>query len=175
MFERYYRELLAFLSRKVNDRNAADDLVQESYARVLAMQRSGEAIADPRALLYRVARNLVVDSHRRALVRNDGVVADEEEAAGAVDAVAAPPAWEPETSAMSAQGVNAILATIEQLPPRCREAFVLHKFEGLSHAEVAERMGVSRKMVEQHVKNAMLACRRCRSALEGDAGPEGRK
>jgi len=170
VLERYYRELLGFLAHKVSDRNVADDLAQESYVRMLTMQRAGEAIADPRALLYRIARNLVVDRHRRRQVRTE-VIIEGEEAELHAAGVPAPEVCEPETAAISAQGVDALLAAIEGLPPRCREAFVLHKFEGLSHAEVAERMGVSRKMVEQHVKNAMLACRRCRKALEGDAAP----
>ncbi len=168
MLERYYRELLGFLANKVGDRHAAADLVQESYARVLAMHRGGESIADPRALLYRVARNLVIDQHRRDRTRGETTAVHHQDAPDdPMDAHAAPLAWEPEAVAMSAQGVDAMLATIEGLPPRCREAFVLHKFDGLSHAEVAARMGISRKMVEQHVKNALIACRRCRNRLEG--------
>ncbi|WP_422388063.1 sigma factor [Delftia tsuruhatensis] len=66
---RYYRELLRFLQRAVKDRDTAEDLAQESYARLLAVQRSGEGIAEPRALLYRTARNLVIDQYRRSEVR----------------------------------------------------------------------------------------------------------
>ena len=72
MVTRYYRELLNFLSRAVNNREAAADLAQESYARVLAMQQDGVTIAEPRALLYRTARNLVIDQHRRDTVRGVG-------------------------------------------------------------------------------------------------------
>ncbi|MFT3803656.1 MAG: sigma factor [Burkholderiaceae bacterium] len=41
MLERYYRELLGFLSRVVKDRDTAADLTQESYARVLAARQGG--------------------------------------------------------------------------------------------------------------------------------------
>jgi RNA polymerase sigma-70 factor (ECF subfamily) len=44
---------------------------------------------------------------------------------------------------------------IDELPPRCREVFVLHKLDGLSHADVADRLGISRNMVEKHVIRAM--------------------
>lgn len=69
LLERYHRELLNFLTRQVNDRDAAADLAQESYVRVLSAQSSGLAVLDVRALLYRIARNLVIDQHRRAEVR----------------------------------------------------------------------------------------------------------
>ena len=78
----------------------------------------------------------------------------------------APAALGPEAQAASAQGMAALLATIDALPLRCREAFILHKFDGLPQAEVAAHMGISRKMVEQHIQRAMLACRQCREALE---------
>ena len=65
----YYRELLNFCAKHLKDRDAAADLVQEVYTRFLATQRAGEPITAPRALLYRTARNLLTDQHRRAGVR----------------------------------------------------------------------------------------------------------
>ena len=69
MLERYYRELLNFCARVVRDRDAAADLVQESYARVLAVRNSGQAMPEPRALLYQTARRLIIDRHRRQALR----------------------------------------------------------------------------------------------------------
>ena len=168
---RYYRELLNFLSRAVNDRHAAADLAQESYVRVLALQQSGEHVAEPRALLYRTARNLVIDRHRRGAVRGQALDTDDDGAADLFDSLAAPAASEPETAAMSAQAVEAMLAVIGELPLRCREAFILHKFDGLPQAEVARRMGISVTMVERHIKLAMQACRRCQDAHDGAFSP----
>jgi len=164
---RYYRELLRFLQGMVKDRETAADLAQESYARVLAVERSGETIAEPRALLYRTARNLVIDGHRRSEVR--GQTQSQDVDASAIESLAAPGACEPETAAMSSQAVAALLAAIGDLPVRCREAFILHKFDGLSQAEVARQMGISVTMVERHIKLGMLACRACQDRLEGRA------
>jgi RNA polymerase sigma factor (sigma-70 family) len=161
LLERYYRELLNFLSRTVNDRDAAADLAQESYARVLALRQSGEAISNVRALLYRTARNLVIDRHRRAVLRDHEDIDALADAAHAM----APVHAQPEEAYASAQHARAILAAIEALPPRCREAFVLNRFEGLSHQEVAERMGISKNMVAQHVIRGVLACKACEYAF----------
>ncbi|SFU77756.1 RNA polymerase sigma-70 factor, ECF subfamily [Polaromonas sp. YR568] len=171
MLERYYQELLNFCSRTVRNRDAAADIVQETYARVLAVQHSGQAVPEPRALLYRTARNLQIDQHRRNEVRGEALHPDAETAAAELDNLAAPQAFEPDAAAASAQGVNALLAAIDALPLRCREAFILHKFDGLPHSEVAEQMGISRKMVEQHIKLAMDACRRCQDTPGGAAAP----
>ncbi len=51
-----------------------------------------------------------------------------------------------------------MLAVIQSLPRRRREAFLMHRFEGLSHAQIAARMGTSRQLVERHVRIAMRAC-----------------
>ncbi|MBB6557730.1 RNA polymerase sigma-70 factor (ECF subfamily) [Acidovorax soli] len=169
---RYYQELLNYFARTARGRDNAADLVHEAYARVLTLQRSGQAIAQPRALLYRTVRNLLVDQHRRSSVREPVPGGASEEAPlPDVAELAAPAALGPEALAASSQGMAALLATIDALPLRCRQAFILHKFDGLSHAEVAAQMGISRKMVEQHIQRAMQACRQCRQALEGEAAP----
>ncbi len=169
VFTRYYRELLHFLGRSVKDQHTAADLVQESYARVLVAQKNGEDIVDPRALLYRTARNLLIDRHRHDQVRRAalGETVDTDEDEETLSQLAAPPAFEPEGAVASRQGVQALLTTIGELPVRCRQAFMLHKFEGLSHAEVAEEMGITVKMVEKHIKMGLQACRAC---LEQQAG-----
>ena len=51
--------------------------------------------------------------------------------------------------------LDLILAAIEGLPAPVREAFRLHKLEGLSHAETAEAMGVSRSSVEKYIMTSL--------------------
>ncbi len=167
MLERYYSELLNFLSRSVGDRNTAADLTQESYARVLAAQQAGQSVHDPRALLYRTARNLVIDQHRRAQVRapaGETAVTDE---AVQPDGLAGPRSLEPDAILSSREGLAAIVATIEKLPPRCREAFILYKFDGLTYAEIAQQMGISTRTVEMQLQIAMQACWRSLDDLNG--------
>lgn len=162
MFDRYYRELLNFLALKVRDRDTAADLAQESFARVYAAQKSGTTIRDPRALLYRTARNLLTDGYRRQAVRKavDALPPpDEQDRQGVdIDEPAGPDALEPETALASRQRFEAIAALVDSLPPRCREAFILVKFDGLSHAQAAAQMGIAVKTVEMQVQIALDAC-----------------
>jgi RNA polymerase sigma-70 factor (ECF subfamily) len=48
---------------------------------------------------------------------------------------------------------------LAELSPLCRDSFMLRKLEGLSHPEIAERLGISRSLVEKHIVNAMKHCR----------------
>lgn len=165
VLERYHRELLNFLTRQVSDRDTAADLAQESFVRVLSAQSSGRAVLDMRALLYRTARNLVIDQHRRNEVRRhdhlDAIPEDQHPPA--------PQHLQPEEALASQQVIRAYVVTIEALPARCREAFVLHAFDELSHAQIAQHMGISVSMVEKHVVRGMVACKLCERRLRGPA------
>jgi RNA polymerase sigma factor (sigma-70 family) len=55
------------------------------------------------------------------------------------------------------QRLAAMMARLETLPPKTARAFRLHKLDGLSHAETATAMGISRSAVEKHVSAALKA------------------
>lgn len=169
MFERYYRELLNFLTHRLGNRDLAADLTQESYARVYAA--GGDAVREPRALLYTIARNLVTDHHRRSQQRD--VVAPGEPLPAEPtdpDEHTGPEAHQPDVILSARQRLAAIEAALAACPPRPREAFVLYKIDGLSRAEVAEAMGVSVRTVETHLEVAMRACMQHLQALDTPGG-----
>lgn len=138
----------------------ACDIVQESYARVLTMHRSGEPVTEPRALLYRVARNLLVDGVRQASFRDLESFEDISDF-GDGDQFPAVDAQEPDSHYAAVQYALSMGEVIDSLPPRCREAFLMNRFEGLSHEEIARCMGISRNMVSQHIMRALDLCRAC--------------
>lgn len=159
MLEFYHHELLNFLTRHVKDRDTAADLAQESCLRILTLQQAGHVIQDLRALLYRTARNLVVDQYRRTQVRQH----DELDALAEDQLPSAPRHLQPEEAVAAREHVNACLGALDGLPPRCREAMVLHLFEELPHAQIADRMGISVSMVEKHLVRGLLTLRQTRS------------
>lgn len=132
---------------------AAADIVQEAFLKLLRAPR--EEIRDMRAYLRRAAETLAIDAWRRQS-RNAAVI---EPLAPADDAIADPgPAAD--AVMMAREERLALAAAIEDLPPRCRTVLLLHRFEGLSYAEIAERLGISRNTVMVHLANAMTALRR---------------
>ncbi|MCU0942794.1 MAG: sigma-70 family RNA polymerase sigma factor [Hydrogenophaga sp.] len=169
MLERFHPELLNFLTREVCDRDAAADLAQESYLRVLGAQASGQAVLNVRALLFHTARNLIIDRHRRAVHRQHDNLDDLHE----TELPMAPAHLQPDEILSYEQQARALVKTIETLPPRCREAFMLNRFEGLPHQVVAEHMGISKNMVAQHVARGILSCQACLDRLVGNGGQRG--
>jgi RNA polymerase sigma-70 factor (ECF subfamily) len=160
LLESYHRELLNYLVRQTGCRETAADLTQESFSRVLAVQTSGTAVLDVRALLYHTARNLLIDLHRRTEVRKhetfDSLTENQQPSA--------PQHLQPEEALTSRQMFQAYAATIDALPPRCKEAFTLYVFEDFSQSQIAQTMGISVSMVEKHIVRGMLACKMCRQA-----------
>src|SRR3546814_10147821 len=72
-----------------------------------------------------------------------------------------------ERQGQARRSLQTLEAAVEQLPDKCRTVFLLSRIEGLSNAEVAQRCGISVKMVEKHLAKAILKCR----AQVGGAGP----
>lgn len=149
--ENYYRELLRFLQSRLGDRQAAADVAHDAYLRVME-RASQERIESPRAFLYRTALNLVVDEHRRSVIRRNEPleVLDEEERFHAPS---------PQRLLARDQRLSMLGRALDELPQACRDAFLLRKLEGLSHGEIAERLAISRSLVEKHIVNAMKHCR----------------
>lgn len=155
--DRCYSELKSYARLKVGDEATAEELVQEACLRLAAT--GGNMPFNPRAFLYRVLSNLVVDHHRsRARSTRHFVVADN------IDAVDDRPSAE--RHLIARQRLAILMQAVKELPPRCQECFVLRRFEGLSHAEIAERMNITRSAVEKHLAMATVHCARRLKAHE---------
>lgn len=149
--ETYCDELTAFVRRKVTCPDLTADIMQETWIR-LASVSTPAAIENPRAFLYRIAGNLVIDHLRQQQTRAKYVAQE----APAEDVADAQPSAE---SAIDAKQRLALLArAVDELPPRCRQVFLLRMFEGLDQADIAGSLGISRNMVEKHLRKALLHC-----------------
>jgi RNA polymerase sigma factor (sigma-70 family) len=142
--------LRAYLHGLVNSSDI-DDLVQETYARLLRARDRG-AIESPRGLLFTTARNAARDLFRRRTAAN--TIPITENVVGRVFDDA-PNAAE---VASRRQETDLLVAAIAELPSRCREILVLRKFENLSHREIAEKLGISIHTVESQLTKALHRC-----------------
>ncbi len=149
--EHYYRELVNFLSARLGSRQAAEDVAHDAYVRGLE-RVDAQVIEHPRAFLYRTALNLVVDRHRRHLIRQTEPLEVLDEGVQWQHTL-----WSQDMH--HAQRLDLLKRALDELPKPCRDSFLLRKLEGLSHPQIAERLGLSRSLVEKHIVNAMKHCR----------------
>lgn len=143
---------LAQTTRRVGHREDAEDILQDSYLKVL---RGGgtDRIDNLPAFLSRSVRNLATDLFRKRGRRRGETGLDD------MAIEPADPLADPERTLAARQDLEKIQAAINRLPKRCRQAFVLHRFHGLSYGEIAVRLGVSRSSVEKYIIRALEACR----------------
>lgn len=144
--------LRAFLRGRFPGLTDVDDLVQETYARLLRANAAGR-VGEIRPYLFATARNAAIDllrHHKSAATDSVGNIEQlpvVEERPHAADA------------ATHAQEIAILHEAIAALPPRCREVLHLRRFEGLSHREIGERLGISPKTVDAQLCLAVFRCR----------------
>lgn len=142
--------LMQLLYRYLRDANEAADARQDIYLKVYEAARAQLPDA-AKPFLLTTARNHVIDR-----IRHSQVVSIE--AVGDLDRIVLP-ADEPgpERIAASRSELNRLRKILDRLAPRCREAMVFRKIEGLSRREIAARMGISEAAVAQHLAAGMRA------------------
>lgn len=139
-------KLVAFLTRLVGLRAVAEELAQEAGIRLIRAMR-GEQIEDARGFLFHVATNLARDHLRRAAIERHGAdeIASRHHSSDAgTDHVAS-----------AREELARVARVVAKMPPRPRAVFVLARVEGLSQKQIAARLGIAPKTVENHLTRAL--------------------
>jgi len=140
--------LTRYLKKKWHTASEVEDFRQDIYERVL--EAAEAAIPErTRSFVFLTARNLLIDRLRKESVVAIEAVAELE----ALDIASDEPG--PDRSVFARDLLRRLQAALDQLPPRCREAVVLKRIEGLSQREIAARMGISEQAVANHVARGM--------------------
>ena len=144
-------QLRAWLNARFPSLTDTDDLVQESYARLIRARSTGR-IENAKSYLFTTALHVAVDLLRR----NKTILF---EPTGEFDRISVleerPDASE---TASRNEEFGILREAIRALPTRCRQVFTLRKLYGLSHKEIAAELGVSEKTVEEQINRAMRRC-----------------
>jgi len=144
-------DLRAWLKARFPMVREVDDLVQEAFSRLLKIHDSGP-VANPRAYLFVVSRNLALNQIRHLRhERPEG--AEELDPLSIVDEVNSPP-----ESAALKEELQHLIQAIQSLPERCRQVVTLRKIYGLSQKEVAEKLGISVHTVEAQGSIGLRKC-----------------
>jgi RNA polymerase sigma-70 factor (ECF subfamily) len=142
------RRLRQLIRRLVGNRATTEDLVQQTFTKLLSAADTSNFDNCP-AYLTTTARNLALN-HLRDLKRHGEVGISDTELHAIPDASASP-----EMTAVYRCELRRVLQAVASLPVKRREAFILNKFEGLSYDEIAARQGISRNTVISHIVLAL--------------------
>lgn len=144
--------LLRYLRRKAGSDDEAQDLLQETYLR-LAKSHGDEAVLFPQALAFRVAESVAADyRRRRATHRSHAHVSFDEAGCIPVDGTQ-------ERAVAAEQELQLLIRALGELSPKCRQVFFMIRMHHLRRRDVAERLGLSVKMVDKYLGQAMAHCR----------------
>lgn len=145
-------ELRAYLRRSFPSLADIDDLIQDTYARMVRARHAGR-VSEARPYLFATARNTACDLFRRSRVVSITGIADLEQLSVVEDRPATGEAL------ARAQEIDLLREAIGALPERCRQVLTLCKLYGLSHREVAAQLGISEHTVNAQIALGVLRCR----------------
>ena len=145
--------------------NNIDDIIHDSYLRCLRARRADE-IRAPKAFLFRTARNLALDHLRSHQVSKRTPMVDSE-FSNVVDLSVEVP-----EEVARGQELLILKQAIQSLPDRCREIFIMHKFQELPPREIAKILGLSAQTVSNQLQRGLSKCveyvERYRKEWQGD-------
>lgn len=136
LFGRHSKELRSFLRNRGLTDDTAADLTQDSFVRLMTANPTAQE-HNPRAYLFRISRNLLIDHRRRESSAPFSQVSEAK-----IHAVADPKP-SAETVVYDKQRLALSDAALAELPERTRRAFELYRLEEMTIAEVAEKIGLS--------------------------------
>ncbi|XAH21844.1 sigma-70 family RNA polymerase sigma factor [Xylophilus sp. GW821-FHT01B05] len=150
LYSHHHGWLRAWLQRRLGCSHQAADLAQDTFLRVLLRPQALTGLREPRAYLTTIAKGLVTDHWRRQALERAYL----ETLANLPE----PLAPSPEERLALLEALHAIDTMLDGLAHKAREAFLLSQLEGLTYAEIAERLVVSERTVKRYMAQGFEAC-----------------
>jgi RNA polymerase sigma factor (sigma-70 family) len=150
-------EQLTALRRRLIQRGRSrgsdiDDLIQEGFLRLCLYEQERKApVRDPVAFLVDVVEKVHIDHLRRGTLTRRIFSDQPFEEIDCVDTASLP-----EQDAEAYELIERIERSLLAANPRTREAFLLHRFDGMSYAEIARRFNISTRAVTNHIAKALI-------------------
>ena len=149
---RHYDELVDYIRRRFGDRGTARDVVHDVCLQLLERSEK-EDVRTPLALLRKISHDTAVSHYRSNRRRTDLMESFSELPEVACTAATPVARYDAERE------FQLLVDAIASLPPRCQAVFVMHKIHEIPQTEVADRLGISVKTVEKHLRLGLAACR----------------
>lgn len=153
LFSIYFARLNDFAKRVIKDNIISQDIVLEVFLKVWENRSKIESL-NLEAFLFRLVRNRCIDYIKHLKVENNRMheieISTKYEELYRIDFIGNEP-----YVLIEKELKNKIEKTIQSLPDRCREVFILSRIEGLKNKEIAKKLNINIKNVERHLNRAM--------------------
>lgn len=163
-YERYGVELYRALCRAVRNSDLAQEISQETFLKMavkLSRSDDGMIINNPRAFLYKIAYNEIYSRHKRQkLERHLNEIFAHTEYEFQEDIT-------PEKIVLGKEQLEMVNDIIHQLPSKQKKAFLLSRAGNLTHAQIANDLGIKKTSVKQHIVRALALLRGVRNEQKG--------
>jgi RNA polymerase sigma-19 factor, ECF subfamily len=140
-----HRALRNYVVRLVASGETADEIVQEAFLRTY---QNAERLETPRAFLFTTARNLASSLRRTTQSHRTETVGD-------LSSLDVESNDGPEKCAIAEEELRLLQQAVAQLPTQCGAVFSLRIFQAYSYKDIAERLGISPRTVENHIARAL--------------------
>ncbi len=147
-YSEYRQTLMAYFRRRLPADEDPEDMTQQVFFR-LAEGPDLKAVQHPRGLIFRVAVFVLRDLLRRRKTHH----VPEHQGLDHDELVSESPTQDDVLA--HKQKLRFFMRKLDELPPKCKQAFILHRMKHLPHAEVAKAMGISVSTVEKHMIRAI--------------------
>lgn len=154
LIDAYHHKLCVYANSLVKNVYSAEDIVQNVFIKVWEQRTRLKSDHAIKSFLYKLAYNEFIDLYRK----NQSLFSLEKSYYDALNGIV-----QEEDSEAFQRILNAVNKEIQNLPPKCKEVFILSKKEGLTNIEIAEHLDVSIKTVEAQITKAFSILR---SSLE---------
>ncbi|MBL0736735.1 RNA polymerase sigma-70 factor [Flavobacterium sp. GN10] len=150
LIDNYHHKLCVYANSLVKNVYSAEDIVQNVFIKVWEQRTRLKADHSLKSFLYKLTYNEFIDLYRK----NQSLFSLEKSYYDALNGIV-----QEEDSEAFQRVLNAVNKEIQNLPPKCKEVFILSKKEGLTNIEIAEHLDVSIKTVEAQITKAFSILR----------------
>ncbi|WP_157804991.1 RNA polymerase sigma factor [Confluentibacter lentus] len=156
LFNRYYKSLVAFITTYTRNTELSEDIVQQSFILLWNKKEDLQLKGSPKNYLYTIAYNQFVDQYRKSKRNNDFLEEFRLEfLRNSID----------ENEELMEKRIEKLKTIIEKLPPKCKRILIMSRQQGLKYKEIAYKLNISPRTVEEQVR---IAFKKIRKAFEED-------
>lgn len=156
LFRSYYPRLRGYALRFVDDVETANDILQECFLHFWERRRQIESVSVT-SLLFVIVRNACLNYLKHKQLVEQQPLEDISQVLGQEELYAWDFGMNPEQKLLYEELQDQIRHVLRQLPERCREVFVMSRFQHLKNREIAEKLQISSTAVEKHISKALKA------------------